>query len=102
MLDILEEVMVTLGISYLRLDGSTHVNERQGLIDEFNDNSQISVFLISTKAGGVGINLTSANVVIIYDMVFVLDFKIRISTRIMINKPKIGLTALGSSEMFMF
>lgn len=69
MLDILEEVMATLGISYLRLDGSTHVNDRQGLIDEFNDNPEITTFLISTKAGGVGINLTSANVVIIYDMV---------------------------------
>ena len=69
MLDVLEEVMETLGISFLRLDGSTNVNERQGLIDEFNENSDITVFLISTKAGGVGINLTSANVVIIYDMV---------------------------------
>ena len=69
MLDILEEVMKSIGMNYLRLDGSTHVNDRQGLIDEFNENSQITVFLISTKAGGVGINLTSANVVILYDIV---------------------------------
>ncbi len=89
MLDILEEVMETLGIRYVRLDGSTHVNDRQGLIDEFNDNPEITVFLISTKAGGVGINLTSANVVIIYDMVFNLHLTIRILTPTMTNKQRI-------------
>jgi hypothetical protein len=41
---------------------------RQGLIDEYNENSDVSVFLVSTKAGGVGINLTAANVVILHDI----------------------------------
>lgn len=60
MLDILEKAMVTLNTSYLRLDGETKTMERQALIDEFNDSKEIDVFLLSTKAGGFGINLTSA------------------------------------------
>lgn len=60
MLDILELVMQTIDISFLRLDGETKVMERQSLIDDFNDNADINVFLLSTKAGGFGINLTSA------------------------------------------
>ncbi|KAI8376297.1 SNF2 family N-terminal domain-containing protein [Radiomyces spectabilis] len=70
MLDILELVMDTLGMKYVRLDGETKVADRQPLIDEFNENDDIHVFLLSTKAGGFGINLTSANVVILYDMDF--------------------------------
>ncbi|KAK4512595.1 uncharacterized protein ATC70_003298 [Mucor velutinosus] len=70
MLDILELVMETIDISFLRLDGETKVMERQSLIDEFNDNADINVFLLSTKAGGFGINLTSANIVILYDIDF--------------------------------
>ncbi|KAI9203510.1 SNF2 family N-terminal domain-containing protein [Polychytrium aggregatum] len=70
MLDILEAVMQTLGISYRRMDGSTAVNDRQDIIDEFNDNDDIPVMLLSTKAGGFGINLTSANVVILHDLDF--------------------------------
>ncbi|KAI9301704.1 SNF2 family N-terminal domain-containing protein [Cunninghamella echinulata] len=70
MLDILEYVMKTLGFTFLRLDGTTKVGERQILIDQFNQDESIDIFLLSTKAGGFGINLTSANVVIMYDMDF--------------------------------
>ncbi|KAI9364554.1 SNF2 family N-terminal domain-containing protein [Pilaira anomala] len=70
MLDILELVMSTLNVSFVRLDGETKVMERQNLIDDFNDNQDIDVFLLSTKAGGFGINLTSANVVVLYDLDF--------------------------------
>ncbi|KAJ3414260.1 hypothetical protein HDV05_006789 [Chytridiales sp. JEL 0842] len=70
MLDVLEYVMNTLNIKFLRLDGQTNVIERQPLIDEFNEDPSIKVFLLSTKAGGLGLNLTSANVVIIFDMDF--------------------------------
>ncbi|KAJ3054463.1 hypothetical protein HK097_001756 [Rhizophlyctis rosea] len=69
-LDILEAVMKTLGMRYVRMDGRTSVENRQQLIDEYNDTDEITVFLLSTKAGGFGINLTSANVVIIYDLDF--------------------------------
>eukprot|EP00051_Salpingoeca_urceolata_P016328 m.215987 g.215987 ORF g.215987 m.215987 type:complete len:1013 (+) comp18649_c0_seq2:211-3249(+) len=57
-------------LKFLRLDGSTPVSERQALLDRFNKEDDISVFLLSTKAGGLGINLTAANVVIIHDIDF--------------------------------
>lgn len=60
MLDILEMVMNTLDVSFVRLDGDTKVMERQNVIDDFNEDESIKVFLLSTKAGGFGINLTSA------------------------------------------
>lgn len=69
MLNILEVYLAILGLDYLRLDGSTDVLERQDLIDEFNS-TDIPVFLLTTRAGGVGLNLASANVVIIFDMDF--------------------------------
>ncbi|WVO18027.1 hypothetical protein L204_105725 [Cryptococcus depauperatus] len=69
-LDILEKALEHLGIRYTRLDGQTKTDERQGLVDEFNEDTNIAVFLLSTKAGGVGINLTAASVVVIYDQDF--------------------------------
>ena len=53
-------VMDTVNMRYLRLDGETKPDERQELIDQFNEDKDIPVFLLSTKAGGFGINLTSA------------------------------------------
>ncbi|KAJ1856927.1 DNA-dependent ATPase fun30 [Coemansia sp. RSA 1822] len=68
MLNILEAVFALWNIEYYRLDGQTKVAERQGLIDQFNSKeSTAPVFLLSTKAGGFGINLTGSNVVVIYD-----------------------------------
>lgn len=52
---------------YERIDGSVGENDRQAAIDRFNTDPDAFVFLLSTKAGGVGINLTAANTVIIYD-----------------------------------
>ena len=69
-LDILEVALEHLGVRFCRLDGQTKVDERQGIVDEFAEDADISVFLLSTKAGGVGINLTAASVVIIYDQDF--------------------------------
>lgn len=70
MLDIMEEYLTIKGYGYLRLDGATKVSERITLIDEFNQNDKVLVFLLSTKAGGLGINLTAASVVIIHDIDF--------------------------------
>uniref|UniRef100_A0A6B2LGF8 Helicase C-terminal domain-containing protein n=1 Tax=Arcella intermedia TaxID=1963864 RepID=A0A6B2LGF8_9EUKA len=69
-LDILEIFLDSKGFNYLRLDGSTQVAARQPLIDEFNRNMDIFIFLLTTTAGGVGINLTSADTVIFYDISF--------------------------------
>lgn len=66
-LDILEAVFQTAGIVFTRIDGSTKVNERQTIIDEFKEDEQITAFLLSTGAGGTGINLMYANKVIIFD-----------------------------------
>lgn len=60
LLDILERVMDTLQLRFLRLDGATKMEDRQVLIDQFNEDQDITVFLLSTKAGGMGINLTAA------------------------------------------
>ncbi|XP_051950016.1 SWI/SNF-related matrix-associated actin-dependent regulator of chromatin subfamily A containing DEAD/H box 1A [Xyrauchen texanus] len=68
MLDIVEILMKHLGHQFVRLDGSTPMAERIGLIDQFNTNSEIFVFLLSTRAGGQGINLASANTVILHDI----------------------------------
>lgn len=63
MLDVIEKYLKIRSYKYLRLDGSTAVNERQDLINEYTANKEIFVFLLSTRAGGLGINLTSADTV---------------------------------------
>jgi hypothetical protein len=70
LLDLLEILLNTMDISFLRLDGSTAIKERQELIDLYNEDDTITVFLLSTKAGGLGINLTSADTVILHDLDF--------------------------------
>jgi SNF2 family DNA or RNA helicase len=65
MLDILQKSLEGKNIEFVRLDGST--KNRQEVVDNFNEDKKIKVFLISLKAGGVGLNLTSASSVFIYD-----------------------------------
>ncbi|TGZ78839.1 hypothetical protein EX30DRAFT_397523 [Ascodesmis nigricans] len=68
MLDIIEDFLDHLSFSYRRLDGSTSTLEKQKHIDAFNSpGSTIFAFLLSTRAGGVGINLATADTVIILD-----------------------------------
>ncbi|XP_032238134.2 SWI/SNF-related matrix-associated actin-dependent regulator of chromatin subfamily A containing DEAD/H box 1 isoform X2 [Nematostella vectensis] len=69
-MDIIEVYLQHCGYRYFRLDGQTPVVERQPMIDNFNSDPDIFLFLLSTKAGGLGINLTSANVVILHDIDF--------------------------------
>ncbi|XP_050421569.1 chromodomain-helicase-DNA-binding protein Mi-2 homolog [Adelges cooleyi] len=68
MLDILEDYLEGEGYKYERIDGSITGNQRQEAIDRFNaPGAQQFVFLLSTRAGGLGINLATADTVIIYD-----------------------------------
>ncbi|QLG71329.1 hypothetical protein HG535_0B03680 [Zygotorulaspora mrakii] len=71
MLDILEQFISFKdedlnGIKYLRMDGTTGISIRQSLVDEFN-NGDYDVFLLTTRVGGLGVNLTGANRIIIFD-----------------------------------
>ena len=65
MLDIFEDDLIKDKVNYLRLDGST--KNRQDIVDQFNNDDKVKVFLISLKAGGVGLNLTAASAVFLYD-----------------------------------
>ena len=68
MLDILEKYIRSIpGVNFLRMDGSTPIGARQSMVDDFNENPDVHVFLLTTKVGGLGINLTGADRVIIYD-----------------------------------
>ena len=67
-LDILEDYCNFREFKYCRIDGNTEMNERDLQIEEFNQKgSKKFIFLLSTRAGGLGINLASADTVILYD-----------------------------------
>ncbi|MCB9674306.1 MAG: DEAD/DEAH box helicase [Alphaproteobacteria bacterium] len=66
LLDLAQEALLARGVRILRLDGSTPVNRRQALVDDFQ-RGEADVFLISLKAGGTGLNLTAATTVIHLD-----------------------------------
>jgi SWI/SNF-related matrix-associated actin-dependent regulator 1 of chromatin subfamily A len=69
-LDLLSCLLEQLGLDYLRMDGSTPVGDRQNLIDKYNGDTTIPIFLLSTKACGLGINLTAADTCIMHDLDF--------------------------------
>ncbi|KAK7077745.1 ATP-dependent helicase smarcad1 [Halocaridina rubra] len=69
-LDILEQYVKIRKHKYVRIDGATQVSDRQMLIDLFTNDEKIFIFLLSTRAGGLGINLTAANTVILHDIDF--------------------------------
>ena len=67
MLDILEDLVKSKGYDYVRLDGTTSATERGKRVDQFNKKPSVFLFLLSTRAGGVGINLVSASKVVIFE-----------------------------------
>ncbi|XP_016161069.1 PREDICTED: helicase SRCAP-like, partial [Ficedula albicollis] len=67
MLDVLERFLTFHGHIYLRLDGSTRVEQRQALMERFNADKRIFCFILSTRSGGVGVNLAGADTVVFYD-----------------------------------
>ncbi|XP_060810782.1 helicase domino [Amyelois transitella] len=66
-LDVLEGFLSLHGHTYLRLDGATRVERRQALVDRFNADARVFAFILSTRSGGVGLNLTGADCVVFYD-----------------------------------
>ncbi|XP_011184936.1 chromatin-remodeling ATPase INO80 isoform X2 [Zeugodacus cucurbitae] len=67
MIDLLEEYMWHRKHRYMRLDGSSKISARRDMVADFQTREDIFVFLLSTRAGGLGINLTAADTVIFYD-----------------------------------
>jgi len=67
-MDIMEDYLRLKELHYLRLDGATKADDRQGMLKVFNDpKSEYFCFLLSTRAGGLGLNLQTADTVIIFD-----------------------------------
>jgi len=59
------------GLSFLRLDGSSRIEDRQSIVDQFQDeSSSLQIILVSLKAGGTGLNLTAADKVVLMDLSF--------------------------------
>lgn len=87
-LDILEKFFNYHGYRYLRLDGATKVEQRQALTERFNRDPRISAFILSTRSGGLGINLVGADTVIFYD----LDWNAAIEAQCMDRAHRIGQT----------
>ncbi|KAF8358901.1 ssl-1 [Pristionchus pacificus] len=67
MLDVLQAFLSHHGYQYFRLDGTTGIEQRQAMMERFNADSRVFCFILSTRSGGVGVNLTGADTVIFYD-----------------------------------
>ncbi|KAG8739108.1 putative DNA helicase ino80 [Ceratobasidium sp. 414] len=67
MIDLMEEYLVYRQYQYLRLDGGSKLEDRRDMVRDWQSNPNIFVFLLSTRAGGLGINLTAADTVVFYD-----------------------------------
>lgn len=68
MLKILEQfIKKDLEFKYLKMDGTTSIKSRQTIVDKFNGDDSIAIFLLTTRVGGLGINLVSATRIIIFD-----------------------------------
>ncbi|XP_019958308.2 DNA excision repair protein ERCC-6-like 2 isoform X1 [Paralichthys olivaceus] len=67
LLDVLESYCMAEGLDYSRLDGTTKPKERLQIVKEFNSSSNINICLVSTMAGGLGLNFVGANVVVLFD-----------------------------------
>lgn len=66
-LDVLESFLNLHSLRYLRLDGTTRTDDRQKVVERFNSDKRIFCMILTTRAGGIGLNLTGADTVIFYD-----------------------------------
>ena len=88
MIDLMEEYLTYRNWKYCRLDGSTKLEDRRDTVHDFQTRPEIFVFLLSTRAGGLGINLTSADTVIFYDS----DWNPTIDSQAMDRAHRLGQT----------
>lgn len=88
MIDLMEEYLTYRNYKYLRLDGSTKLEDRRDTVHDFQTNPNIFIFLLSTRAGGLGINLTAADTVIFYDS----DWNPTIDSQAMDRAHRLGQT----------
>ena len=88
MIDLMEEYLTYRNYKYCRLDGSTKLEDRRDTVAAFQSSPDIFVFLLSTRAGGLGINLTAADTVIFYDS----DWNPTIDSQAMDRAHRLGQT----------
>ena len=67
MMDLFEEYLTFRQYNWVRLDGSTDLATRRDRVSDFQTKPELFIFILSTRAGGIGINLTAADTVIFYD-----------------------------------
>lgn len=88
MMDLLEEYLTFRQYRYVRLDGSSKLGDRRDLVHDWQTKPELFVFLLSTRAGGLGINLTAADTVIFYDS----DWNPTIDSQAMDRAHRLGQT----------
>jgi DNA helicase INO80 len=88
MIDLVEEYLTYRNYKYCRLDGSTKLEDRRDTVHDFQTKPEIFIFLLSTRAGGLGINLTTADTVIFYDS----DWNPTIDSQAMDRAHRLGQT----------
>ncbi|SPQ21371.1 da97e419-2e55-4f05-8aa8-ba8855263119 [Thermothielavioides terrestris] len=88
MIDLMEEYLTYRNYKYCRLDGSTKLEDRRDTVADFQTRPEIFIFLLSTRAGGLGINLTTADTVIFYDS----DWNPTIDSQAMDRAHRLGQT----------
>ncbi|KOS17940.1 putative DNA helicase [Escovopsis weberi] len=88
MIDMMEDYLTYRNYKYCRLDGSTKLEDRRDTVHDFQTRPEIFIFLLSTRAGGLGINLTSADTVIFYDS----DWNPTIDSQAMDRAHRLGQT----------
>lgn len=88
MMDLMEEYLTYRQHIYIRLDGSSKLDDRRDLVHDWQSKPEIFIFLLSTRAGGLGINLTAADTVIFYDS----DWNPTIDSQAMDRAHRLGQT----------
>ncbi|ODV84270.1 hypothetical protein CANARDRAFT_8947 [[Candida] arabinofermentans NRRL YB-2248] len=88
MMDLMEEYLTYRQYKYIRLDGSSKLSDRRDLVHDWQTKPELFIFLLSTRAGGLGINLTAADTVIFYDS----DWNPTIDSQAMDRAHRLGQT----------